>query len=93
MTKDLDLSLEGADVLIVEDIVDTGVTLTYLAHVLQQRRPRSIQIAALLDKPSRRCRCKSGMSGLRFPMNSSWVLGWITPTTTGILRDICVIEE
>jgi hypoxanthine phosphoribosyltransferase len=56
VTKDLDISLEGADVLIVEDIVDSGVTLNYLMHVLDQRRPRSIRIAALLDKPERRLR-------------------------------------
>jgi len=56
VTKDLDISLEGADVLIVEDIVDSGVTLNYLLHVLEQRKPRSIRIAALLDKPERRLR-------------------------------------
>jgi len=56
VTKDLDISLEGADVPIVEDIVDSGVTLNYLMHVLEQRRPHSIPIAALLDKPERRLR-------------------------------------
>src|SRR5580765_4246119 len=56
VTKDLDISLEGADVLIVEDVVDSGITLNYLLHVLEQRKPRSIRIAALLDKPERRLR-------------------------------------
>jgi len=56
VTKDLDISLEGSDVVIVEDIVDSGVTLNYLLHVLQQRKPKSLQIAALLDKPERRLR-------------------------------------
>ena len=56
VTKDLDASLEGDDVLIVEDIVDSGVTLNYLFHLLEQRKPRSIRIAALLDKPERRLR-------------------------------------
>jgi hypoxanthine phosphoribosyltransferase len=56
VTKDLDISLEGADVLIVEDIVDSGITLNYLIHLLDQRKPRSIRIAALLDKPQRRVR-------------------------------------
>jgi hypoxanthine phosphoribosyltransferase len=56
VTKDLDISLEGSDVLIVEDIVDSGVTLNYLMHLLDQRRPHSIRIAALLDKPERRLR-------------------------------------
>src|SRR5262245_55372532 len=54
VTKDLDNSVEGANVLIVEDIVDSGVTLTYLMQVLRQRRPLSLHIAALLDKPERR---------------------------------------
>src|SRR5580658_9366388 len=56
VTKDLDISLEGASVLIVEDIVDSGVTLNYLMNLLEQRRPDSIRIAALLDKPERRLR-------------------------------------
>ncbi|HKE28991.1 MAG TPA: hypoxanthine phosphoribosyltransferase [Bryobacteraceae bacterium] len=56
VTKDLDVTVEGADVLIVEDIVDSGVTLNYLVHLLEQRRPKSIRIAALLDKPERRLR-------------------------------------
>src|ERR1700729_2887881 len=56
VTKDLDISLEGIDVLIVEDIVDSGVTLNYLLHVLEQRKPKSIRIATLLDKPERRLR-------------------------------------
>ena len=56
VTKDLDISLEAADVLLVEDIVDSGVTLNYLMHVLEQRKPHSIRIAALLDKPERRLR-------------------------------------
>jgi hypoxanthine phosphoribosyltransferase len=56
VTKDLDISVEGADVLIVEDIVDSGVTLNYLMHLLEQRKPKSIRIAALLDKPERRLR-------------------------------------
>src|SRR5919109_1469951 len=56
VTKDLDISLEGANVLIVEDIVDSGVTLNYLMHILQQRRPKSLRIATLLDKPERRQR-------------------------------------
>src|SRR5215469_5599558 len=56
VTKDLDISLEGADVVIVEDIVDSGVTLSYLLHLLEQRKPRSLAIATLLDKPQRRLR-------------------------------------
>ena len=52
--KDLDHSIEGEDVLIVEDIVDTGLTLSYLKDNLAARKPASLKIATLLDKPSRR---------------------------------------
>jgi hypoxanthine phosphoribosyltransferase len=52
--KDLDHPIEGKNVLIVEDILDTGLTLTYLRQLFLQHRPKSLRIAALLDKPSRR---------------------------------------
>lgn len=52
--KDLDESLEGRHVLIIEDIIDTGLTLDYLYRHLQHRRPASLNICTLLDKPSRR---------------------------------------
>jgi hypoxanthine phosphoribosyltransferase len=53
---DLDLrsSVEGRDVLIVEDIVDTGLTLNYILSCLRQRRPKSLRLCVLLDKPARR---------------------------------------
>ncbi len=54
LTKDLDSGLEGLDVIIVEDIADTGLTLRYLYNMLQRRGPNSLKIAALLSKPSRR---------------------------------------
>jgi hypoxanthine phosphoribosyltransferase len=54
ITKDLETSLRGKDVLLVEDIIDTGVTLDYLFHRLQARRPHSLKTVALLDKPERR---------------------------------------
>ena len=52
--KDLDADLAGKDLLIVEDILDTGMTLHYLKQLLQDRNPNSIRIATLLDKPERR---------------------------------------
>lgn len=52
--KDLDEDIEGKDVLIIEDIVDTGLTLNYLLGNLQARKPNSIKICCCLDKPSRR---------------------------------------
>ncbi len=54
IVKDLDLDLSGYDVLIVEDILDSGMTLKYITGLLEQRGTRSIRIATLLDKPSRR---------------------------------------
>src|SRR4051795_1813013 len=54
LQKDLDTALEGRNVLIVEDIVDTGLTLTYLQDILRNRNPKSLRTACLLSKPSRR---------------------------------------
>jgi hypoxanthine phosphoribosyltransferase len=54
LLKDLDTSLEGRHVVIIEDIVDTGRTLTYLQEILKARAPRSLRTACLLSKPSRR---------------------------------------
>ncbi len=54
IVKDLDQSIEGRDVLIVEDIVDTGLTLRYLQRTLRGRGPRRVRTAVLLDKPARR---------------------------------------
>lgn len=54
ITKDLDDSLEGKEVIIVEDIIDSGRTLSYLVDILQKRNPRSITLCTLLDKPERR---------------------------------------
>jgi hypoxanthine phosphoribosyltransferase len=52
--KDLDATIEGKDVLIVEDIIDSGLTLSYLLRTLRARDPRSLEVCALLTKPERR---------------------------------------
>jgi hypoxanthine phosphoribosyltransferase len=54
LIKDLDSSIEGMNVILVEDILDTGLTLDYLRRILEERRPKTLRIAALLDKPARR---------------------------------------
>jgi len=54
LVKDLDTGLQGRNVIIVEDIVDTGLTLSYLQEILRARSPRSLRTACLLNKPSRR---------------------------------------
>jgi hypoxanthine phosphoribosyltransferase len=94
VTKDLDISLEGADVLIVEDIVDSGVTLTYLLHVLEQRKPRSLQIAALLDKPERRLRPVQ-VRYVGFQIPDDFVVGYGLDYAEKYrnLDAICVLED
>jgi hypoxanthine phosphoribosyltransferase len=94
VTKDLDIELEGADVLIVEDIVDSGVTLNYLMHLLEQRNPKSLRIAALLDKPERRLRpVHVAYVGFRIP--DRFVVGYGLDYAEKYrnLDDICVLDE
>jgi hypoxanthine phosphoribosyltransferase len=92
VTKDLDFSVEGADLLIVEDIVDSGVTLSYLIHLLEQRKPRSIRIAALLDKPDRRQRPVQ-VSYVGFRIADEFVVGYGLDYAERYrnLRDICIL--
>jgi hypoxanthine phosphoribosyltransferase len=93
VTKDLDISLEGADVLIVEDIVDSGVTLNYLMHLLEQRRPHSIRIAALLDKPDRRLRpIHANYVGFQIPDEFVVGFGLDYAEKYRNLDDICVLD-
>ena len=54
MIKDLDQSIEGKNVLVIEDIVDTGRTLSYLLEIMKKRNPKSLKLCSLLDKPDRR---------------------------------------
>ena len=94
VTKDLDISLEGADVLIVEDIVDSGITLNYLMHLLDQRRPHSIRIAALLDKPERRLR-PVHVNYVGFEIPDQFVVGYGLDFAERYrnLDSICVLED
>ena len=94
VTKDLDISLEGADVLVVEDIVDSGVTLNYLIHMLEQRKPKSLRIAALLDKPERRMRTVP-VSYVGFQIPDQFVVGYGLDYAEKFrnLDDICILEE
>ena len=54
LTRDLDSSIEGRTVIVVEDILDTGLTLRYLLRIFEQRKPKQMRVAVLLDKPERR---------------------------------------
>lgn len=73
--KDVDSSLEGRNVIIVEDIVDTGLTLHYLQDILKARRPRSVRTACLLSKPSRR-RVDVQVDYIGFTIDDQFVVGY-----------------
>jgi hypoxanthine phosphoribosyltransferase len=94
VTKDLDTSLEGAHVVIVEDIVDSGVTLNYLINLLEQRKPKSLRIATLLDKPERRQRpVSTTYVGFRIPDEFVVGFGLDYAEKYRNLDDICVLDE
>jgi hypoxanthine phosphoribosyltransferase len=75
LLKDLDSGLEGRDVVIVEDIVDTGLTLTYLQEILRARSPRSLRTACLLSKPSRR-KIEVKVEYVGFTIEDKFVVGY-----------------
>jgi hypoxanthine phosphoribosyltransferase len=75
LLKDLDAGLEGRHVIIVEDIVDTGLTLTYLQDILRARAPRSLKTACLLSKPSRR-RVQVAVDYIGFNIEDRFVVGY-----------------
>lgn len=73
--KDLDANLEGKDLLLVEDILDSGKTLSYITSLLQTRKPASIRVCTLLDKPDRReADVYAAYSG--FPVPNEFVVGY-----------------
>jgi hypoxanthine phosphoribosyltransferase len=75
LLKDLDTGLEGRHVIIVEDIVDTGLTMAYLLDNLRTRRPRSLRLAALLHKPARQ-RVAVAIDYLGFTIEDKFVVGY-----------------
>jgi hypoxanthine phosphoribosyltransferase len=92
LLKDLDSSIEGLNVIVVEDILDTGITLTYLLRVLEQRKPKSLRIAALLDKPSRRIKqVKADYIGFQIP--NDFVVGYGLDYSERYrnLKDVCIL--
>lgn len=93
LTKDLDTSIEGLNVILVEDILDTGLTLHYLRRILQQRKPRALRIAALLDKPERRVReVKADYVGFQIP--NEFVVGYGLDYAERYrnLKDVCILS-
>jgi len=75
LVKDLDQSLDGRDLLVVEDIVDTGLTLNYLVNLLKTRGPRSLKVVALLSKPSRRL-VQVNVDYVGFSIDDHFVVGY-----------------
>ena len=94
LTKDVDQSMQGKNVILVEDILDTGLTLTYLKKVLMAHQPRTLKIAALLDKPSRR---KLPLEGdyVGFKIPDEFVVGYGLDYAERYrnLSDICVVPR
>ena len=74
--KDLDEPLEGKNVIIVEDIIDSGRTLAYLIEVLKQRNPKNIELCTLLDKPERRVKKKVQVKYTCFTIPDEFVVGY-----------------
>ena len=75
LVKDLDLTLDGRNVIIVEDIVDSGLTLNYLHEILRARNPRTLRTACLLSKPSRR-RVQVSVEYIGFEIDDQFVVGY-----------------
>lgn len=94
LIHDLDTSIEGMHVILVEDIVDTGITLNYLLRVLSQRNPKSLAIASFLDKPSRRQRPVE-IRYLGFEVPNRFVVGYGLDAGGEYrnLPDLCFIDE
>jgi hypoxanthine phosphoribosyltransferase len=94
LSKDLDTSIEGLNVILVEDILDTGLTLGYLCRVLKQRKPKDLRIAALLDKPDRRVLKDVRADYIGFQIPNEFVVGYGLDYAERYrnLKDVCVLS-
>jgi hypoxanthine phosphoribosyltransferase len=94
LTKDVDQTLLDKNVILVEDILDTGLTMTYLKKMLMTRKPKSLKIASLLDKPSRR---KLPLEGdyVGFKIPDEFVVGYGLDYAEKYrnLADICIVPR
>ena len=94
LTKDLDVTVENQDIIIVEDIVDSGITLNYLLKIFAQRKPKSLRIATLLDKPEHRQRpVEVHYVGFKIP--DEFVVGYGLDYAEDYrnLKDVCILRE
>ncbi len=94
LVKDVDHSVEGKNIILVEDILDTGLTLTYIKNMLHGRRPKALKIAALLDKVSRRTEPIQG-DYVGFQIPDKFVVGYGLDFAEHYrnLPDVCVLES
>ncbi|HKD90883.1 MAG TPA: phosphoribosyltransferase family protein, partial [Terriglobales bacterium] len=94
LVKDVDSSMEGKNVILVEDILDTGLTLTYIRNLLLAHRPKTFRIAALLDKASRRTEPIHG-DYVGFEIADEFVVGYGLDFAERYrnLPDICVLDS
>jgi hypoxanthine phosphoribosyltransferase len=94
LTKDVDQTIKDKNIILVEDILDTGLTMTYLKRMLQARQPKSLKVAALLDKPTRR---KLPLEGdyVGFKIPDEFVVGYGLDYAEKYrnLSDICVVPR
>ena len=94
LTKDVDQSIKDRNIILVEDILDTGLTMTYLKKMLMARQPRALKVAALLDKPSRR---KLPLEGdyVGFKIPDEFVVGYGLDYAEKYrnLADICIVPR
>ena len=94
LTKDVDQTIKDRNIILVEDILDTGLTMTYLKRMLQARQPRALKVAALLDKPSRR---KLPLEGdyVGFKIPDEFVVGYGLDYAEKYrnLADICIVPR
>ena len=93
LMKDVDHSMEGKNIILVEDILDTGLTLTYLKNLLLGHRPKAVKIAALLDKVSRRTQPIHG-DYVGFEIPDEFVVGYGLDFAERFrnLPEVCVLE-
>ena len=94
LLKDLDTTLDGKNVVIIEDIVDTGLTLMYLQDILRARNPKALRTACLLSKPSRR-QVDVKVEYVGFTIEDRFVVGYGLDYSEQFrnLRDIAVVES
>jgi hypoxanthine phosphoribosyltransferase len=94
ITKDIEISIQGRDVLVIEDIVDTGLTLSFLVERLKERKPQSLKTCVFLDKKERR-KVPFEAEYVGFDIPDRFVVGYGLDYNEmyRFLPDVCVIEE